>query len=37
MIIGSQLFLAGFIAELISRTAPERNFYQIEKELGLDD
>ena len=33
MIIGTQLFLAGFIAELISRNAPGRNNYQIEKTL----
>ncbi len=33
MIIGTQLFLAGFIGELISRNAPERNNYQIEKIL----
>lgn len=31
MIIGTQLFLAGFLGELISRNAPERNNYQIEK------
>lgn len=31
MIIGSQLFLAGFIGELISRNAPERNSYLIEE------
>ncbi|HAO03849.1 MAG: glycosyltransferase family 2 protein [Chitinophagaceae bacterium] len=35
MIIGSQLFLAGFIGELISRNAPDRNSYLIEKKLGL--
>lgn len=33
MIIGTQLFLAGFVGELISRNAPERNNYKIEKEL----
>lgn len=33
MIIGTQLFLAGFIGELISRNAPGRNNYQIEKTL----
>lgn len=35
MIIGMQLFLTGFIAELISRNAPERNYYLIEKKSGL--
>jgi glycosyltransferase involved in cell wall biosynthesis len=34
-IIGVQLFLAGFIAELISRNAPGRNSYLIEKKAGL--
>jgi len=35
MIIGTQLFLAGFIGELISRNSPERNNYLIEDKLGL--
>lgn len=35
LIIGMQLFLAGFIAELIARNAPGRNSYLIEKQLGL--
>ncbi len=35
MIIGSQLFLAGFIGELISRNSPERNSYLIEEKAGL--
>ena len=34
MIIGMQLFLTGFIAELIGRNAPERNSYLIENRLG---
>ncbi|WP_321478427.1 glycosyltransferase family 2 protein [uncultured Bacteroides sp.] len=33
MIIGTQLFLAGFLGELISRNAPERNNYQIEESI----
>jgi glycosyltransferase involved in cell wall biosynthesis len=33
MILGTQLFLAGFIAELISRSAPERNNYLINKKI----
>lgn len=33
MILGTQLFLAGFIAELVSRSATDRNIYQIEKTL----
>ncbi len=35
MVLGSQFFLAGFIGDLISRSNPHRNDYQIEKELGL--
>ncbi len=35
MVIGMQLFLAGFLAELISRNSSERNAYLIEKKLGL--
>jgi hypothetical protein len=34
-IIGSQLFLAGFIGELISRNSAERNNYLIEDKIGL--
>ena len=33
MIIGTQLFLAGFLGELISRNATGRNNYQIEKNI----
>ena len=33
MIIGVQLFLAGFIAEMVSRNAYDRNNYQVEKEV----
>ncbi len=33
MIIGVQLFLSGFIAEMISRNAYDRNNYQVEKEF----
>jgi hypothetical protein len=36
MIIGMQLFLTGFIAELIARNASERNVYLIEERAGLD-
>lgn len=35
LIIGMQLFLAGFISELISRNAPGRNYYLIEDKIGL--
>lgn len=33
MVLGTQLFLAGFIGELISRNANSRNSYQIEEQL----
>lgn len=33
MLLGTQLFLAGFIGELISRNADTRNEYQIEKTI----
>ena len=33
MLLGTQLFLAGFIGELISRNANSRNAYQIEEEI----
>jgi glycosyltransferase involved in cell wall biosynthesis len=35
IIIGVQLFLAGFIGELIGRNAPGRNSYLVEKKIGL--
>jgi hypothetical protein len=35
MIIGMQLFLTGFIAELVARNASERNVYLIEDKLGI--
>ena len=33
MILGTQLFLTGFIAELVSRSSQERNKYNISKEI----
>jgi glycosyltransferase involved in cell wall biosynthesis len=35
LIIGMQLFLAGYIGELISRNSPNRNAYLIEKKTGF--
>jgi glycosyltransferase involved in cell wall biosynthesis len=35
MIVGTQLFVTGFVAELVSRNAPGRNNYLIEEKLGL--
>jgi len=34
VIIGTQMFLAGFVAELVSRTSPDRNNYVVEKTIG---
>ena len=36
MVIGMQLFLTGFVAELVVRNAAERNVYLIEERSGLD-
>ncbi|MDQ3190977.1 MAG: glycosyltransferase family 2 protein [Bacteroidota bacterium] len=35
IILGTQLFLAGFLGELISRNSPTRNIYLIEKKTGI--
>jgi glycosyltransferase involved in cell wall biosynthesis len=35
MIMGTQLFLAGFLGELISRNSSDRNNYQIEQKINL--
>lgn len=37
MVIGSILFTGGFLAELISRNSSIRNFYNIEKTIGVDE
>lgn len=37
MILGTQLFLAGFLAELVARNSPHRNNYSVEKSLGIED
>jgi len=33
MVIGVQLFLAGYIAELVARSSPDRNLYNVEEEF----
>lgn len=33
MVLGVQLFLAGFISELVSRNSPDKNNYQIKKRI----
>jgi glycosyltransferase involved in cell wall biosynthesis len=35
MVLGTQLFVGGFLGELISRSAYDRNSYIIEKKLGV--
>ncbi|MDE5835817.1 MAG: glycosyltransferase family 2 protein [Paramuribaculum sp.] len=35
MILGTQLFLTGFLGELIVRNSPGRNHYEIEEEIQL--
>ncbi len=37
LIVGVQLFLAGFIGEMISRNANERNIYGIKQKVGFDN
>jgi len=36
MIIGTQLFMTGFISELVARNAPGRNHYLVEKRIGVE-
>jgi len=33
MVLGTQLFLTGFLGEIVARNSTERNNYQIEKEI----
>jgi len=37
MILGTQFFLAGFLAELVSRSAADRNHYLVERKLGFKE
>ncbi len=37
MLMGTMLFLAGFIGEMISRNASERNEYGIKQKIGLSE
>lgn len=34
MILGSQLFLAGFISEMVSRNSPQRTEYRISEKIN---
>ena len=36
MVLGTQLFLAGFVADLVSRSSPSRNDYQVEETIGTE-
>lgn len=36
MVIGTQLFVAGFLGELVSRAAYDRNSYLVSEKLGLE-
>ncbi len=36
MIIGTQLFVTGFLAELIARNGVNRNFYLVEQTVGIE-
>lgn len=36
IVVGTQLFLAGFLGEMIARNAGDRNFYLIEKKIGIE-
>lgn len=35
ILMGSQLFLAGFLGELIARNSPDKNSYLVEKKAGI--
>ena len=37
MLIGTQLFLAGFLGDLISRSSMNRNDYQIKETINLGE
>ncbi len=37
MLIGTQLFLAGFLGDLISRSSQNRNDYQIKETIGIEN
>ena len=37
LIMGTQLFVTGFLAELVARMSPNRNNYQVQSRLGYED
>jgi len=36
MIMGTQMFLAGFLGEMISRSSADRNIYQVEDTSNIE-
>ena len=36
LIVGTQMFMGGFLGEMISRNSPDRNRYEISEKLGVD-
>jgi hypothetical protein len=36
IVIGTQIFLAGFLGELMSRNSSDRNHYLIEQKAGIN-
>ena len=36
LVVGSQLFMGGFLAEMLSRNAPNRNKYEISEKIGVE-
>lgn len=36
VVIGAQLFLTGFLAELVARSASDRNHYEVGEKIGVD-
>jgi glycosyltransferase involved in cell wall biosynthesis len=37
MVMGVQLFLTGFLAEMVSRNGHDRNAYKVQERIGLDN
>ena len=37
VVLGSQLFLTGFLAELVSRNSPDRNHYLIADKIRINN
>lgn len=37
VILGVQLFLAGFLGELVNRNATDRNSYLVDRKINIED